>query len=72
MESYEKQNRIDEALKLRGMKAAELCEKTGVSKSSLSHWKHFSLILLKKRLIFVYKRLENVDSAMHSYKNPVI
>lgn len=38
MESYERQNRIEEALRLRGMKAVELCTKTGISKSSLSHW----------------------------------
>ena len=38
MESYEKQNRILEALTIRGLKQVELCEKTGISKSSLNHW----------------------------------
>lgn len=38
MENYEKQNRIKEALALRGLKQVELCEKTGISKSSLNHW----------------------------------
>lgn len=38
MEFYEKQNRIKEALKLRGMKQAALVRATGIKKSSLSHW----------------------------------
>ena len=38
MENYESQNRIAEALELRGMKQIELCEKAGVSRSALSHW----------------------------------
>ena len=38
MDKYEKKNRIEEALSLRGMKQVELCEKTGISKSSLNHW----------------------------------
>lgn len=38
MDNYERQNRIEVALKLKGMKAVELCEKANISKSSLSHW----------------------------------
>ncbi len=39
MESkYERKNRIEQALNMRNIKAAELCEKTGVTKSSISHW----------------------------------
>lgn len=38
MESHEKNNRIAEALSIRGMKAADLVEKTGLSKGSVSHW----------------------------------
>lgn len=38
MDNYKRENRIAEALELRGWKAVELCEKTGISKSSLSHW----------------------------------
>ena len=38
MDNYEKKNRIEEALNIRGMKAVELVEKAGVGKSSLSHW----------------------------------
>lgn len=38
MDNYERQNRIAEALSLRGMKQVELCEKANVKKSSLNHW----------------------------------
>lgn len=39
MESkYERKNRIEQALNMRNIKAAELCEKTGVTKSAISHW----------------------------------
>ena len=36
--NYERKNRIEEALNIRGMKAVELVEKAGIKKSSLSHW----------------------------------
>ena len=38
MENYERQNRIKEALQLRGMKQVELCEKAGVNKGALANW----------------------------------
>lgn len=38
MDNYERQNRIREALSLRGMKQVELCERTGIKKSSLNNW----------------------------------
>jgi transcriptional regulator with XRE-family HTH domain len=38
MNKYERKNRIAEALSLRDMKAVELSEKTGISKSSLSSY----------------------------------
>jgi len=38
MENYERNNRIEEALNIRGMKAVELAEKTGLSQASISHW----------------------------------
>lgn len=38
MTSYERKNRIAEALKLRGMKQVELVEKTGIPKSSINNW----------------------------------
>ena len=38
MNKYERKNRIAEALSLRNMKAVELSEKTGISKSSLSSY----------------------------------
>lgn len=38
MDNYERENRIAEALEIRGIKQVELCEKAGVSRSALSHW----------------------------------
>lgn len=38
MDSYERNNRIEEALNMRGMKAVELAEKSGLSQTSISHW----------------------------------
>lgn len=38
MESYERQNRVREALRIRHMKQVELCEKTKIKKSSLNNW----------------------------------
>lgn len=38
MDNYERRNRIREALALRNMKQVELCEKTGIKKSSVNNW----------------------------------
>jgi transcriptional regulator with XRE-family HTH domain len=38
MKTNEKRNRIREALALRNMKQAELCERTGINKSSVNNW----------------------------------
>ncbi len=38
MESYERQNRLREALSLRNMKQVELCERTGIKKASVNNW----------------------------------
>ena len=38
MDKYERRNRIREALAIRNMKQVELCEKTGIKKSSLNNW----------------------------------
>ena len=38
MTNYEKRNRIREALSIRNMKQVELCERTGIKKSSLNSW----------------------------------
>lgn len=38
MDNYERKNRIREALSLRNMKQVELCERTGIKKSSVNNW----------------------------------
>jgi len=38
MENYERQNRLREALNIRNMKQVELCERTGIKKSSVNNW----------------------------------
>jgi transcriptional regulator with XRE-family HTH domain len=36
--TYERKNRIEQALNIRNMKQVELVEKTGLSKGSINHW----------------------------------
>lgn len=57
MQQYERLNRIREALQLRGMKQIELCERTGISRGTLTNWisqrwqpKQESLMKLAKAL----------------------
>lgn len=38
MTTYERKNRLREALDIRGMKQVELVEKTGIKKSSINNW----------------------------------
>lgn len=38
MKDYKRLNRLREALDIRGMKQVELCEKTGISKTSINGW----------------------------------
>jgi transcriptional regulator with XRE-family HTH domain len=38
MNNKQKKNRIEEALRLRGVKQVELVEKTGIKKASINHW----------------------------------
>lgn len=38
METYEKKNRIAEALSIRNMKQVELAEKTGISRGTINNW----------------------------------
>ncbi len=38
MDSYERKNRIEEALRIRGMKQVELAEKTGISRGTINNW----------------------------------
>ena len=38
MNNYERRNRIREALSIRNMKQVELCERTGIKKSSVNNW----------------------------------
>lgn len=38
MNKYDRLNRVREALALRNMKQVELCEKTGIKKSSINNW----------------------------------
>ena len=57
MEKNEVNNRIDEALKIRGLKRADLAKKTGICSSTISNWanqkyqpKHKSLFVLAQAL----------------------
>lgn len=38
MDEYKRENRIREALRIRGLKQVELAEKTGISKGTINNW----------------------------------
>ena len=71
MDNYERNNRIDEALNLRGMKAIELAERTGLNKGSISHWinqkwqpKHKAIMLMANVLEVDEMWLAGYDAPM--------
>ena len=71
MEQYQRQNRLAEALRIRGMKQVELCEKTGLSKASINSWlrqrwqpKQDSLLIMAKALDVSEMWLAGYDTPM--------
>ena len=71
MDNYERLNRIQEALNLRNMKAVELSEKSGVSKSSLSHYIAQRWQPKQKALAQMAKTLEVSDMWLAGYDVPM-
>lgn len=71
METKEVNNRIDEALKIRGWKRADLAKKTGICSSTISNWanqkyqpKHKSLFILAQALNVNEMWLAGYDMSM--------
>lgn len=71
MENYERENRIQKALNLRNMKAAELSERTGVSKSSLSHYIKQNWQPKQKALSLMARALEVSEMWLAGYDVPM-
>ena len=71
MDNNERQNRILEALKLRNMKAVELSEKTGVSRSSLSHYTAQRWQPKQKALALMARTLEVSEMWLAGYDVPM-
>lgn len=76
MNNYKRENRIREALSIRGMKQVELCEKTGIKKSSVNgrikqNWqpKQESLYKMAKVLDVSEMWLAGYDVTMERPKN---
>lgn len=71
MTEYERENRIAEALKLRGLKPADLAERTGISKSSISHWIKQHWQPKQKPLMTMARVLEVSEMWLAGYETPM-
>lgn len=68
--SLERKNRIEQALSMRGLKAVDLVNKAGVSKSSLSHWIKQDWQPKQKALYAMAKVLEVSELWLAGYDVP--
>ena len=71
MDNLERQNRIAEALNIRNMKPVELCEKSGVAKSSLSRWMKQYWQPKQKPLMAMARALEVSEMWLAGYDVPM-
>ena len=71
MDNNEKNNRIAEALSLRNMKPVELCEKSGVKKSALSHWTSQHWQPKQKPLMAMARALQVSEMWLAGYDVPM-
>lgn len=68
---YERKNRIEEALNIRGMKPVELIEKTGLKKSSLSHWMSQNWQPKQPALLKMARALDVSEMWLAGYDTPM-
>lgn len=68
---YERQNRLAEALNIRGLKAVELAEKTKLSKSSVSHWLNQHWQPKQRALVKMAKVLDVSEMWLAGYDVPM-
>lgn len=71
MEQYERQNRIIEALRIRGMKQIELSEKTGISKASINSWARQRWQPKQKPLMLMAQALDVSEMWLAGYDAPI-
>ncbi len=71
MEQYERQNRLAEALRIRGMKQVELSEKTGLSKASINSWLRQRWQPKQKPLAILAQALDVSEMWLAGYDAPM-
>lgn len=72
MESIcEKKNRINEALKIRRMKQAELAEKTSITRGTISNWAHQRYQPKQKNLSLLAQALNVSELWLAGYDVPM-
>jgi transcriptional regulator with XRE-family HTH domain len=71
MDNYIRNNRIGEALNLRGMRQVELCEKTGIAKASINGWIKQKWQPKQKPLALMAKALDVSEMWLAGYDAPM-
>ena len=72
MESnYEKKNRIEEALAIRGLKRIDLAEKTGICRSTISNWANQKYQPKQKSLVVLAQALNVSELWLAGYDIPM-
>lgn len=71
MEDYKRENRIGEALRLRGLKQVELVEKTGLTKSAINNWINQRWQPKQRPLMKIAKALDVSEMWLAGYDVPM-
>lgn len=71
MDNYERKNRVDEALRIRGMKQVELVEKTGIGKTSINGYVKQRWQPKQKALSLMAKVLDVSEMWLAGYDVPM-
>lgn len=71
MEKVELKNRLREALNIRGMKAVDLCEKTGIPKSAVSYYLSGKSEPKSDRIYLISKALNISEAWLLGYDVPM-
>lgn len=69
--NYERKNRIEKALAIRGWKQVDLVEKTGISKGSINHWIKQRYQPKQKPLMKMAKALDVSEMWLAGYDVPM-
>lgn len=71
MSDYAKENRIGEALRMRGLKQVELVEKTGLNKSAINNWINQRWQPKQKSLMIMARALDVSEMWLAGYDVPM-